>query len=168
MTGLKKGEFTRSGTLLTLLEEDLARELGAMTVACSQARKYRWLHVCGVAEPKVIKNWTTSPTPLGQLGLFSVTKERLQDLKEQQERQLALSVEMSRAGASGVAPIKKASDATTSQGSAVAKTTQAPKKKRKPKRRQNNKQASSAEPPAKTSQDGRREAAQQEMKAFGR
>ena len=104
----------------------------------------------GVAEPKVIKNWTTSPTPIGQLGLFSATKEKLQELKEQQERQLALSLEMSREGASGVAPVKKAADATTSQGSTVAKTTQAPKKKRKSKRRQNNKQASSTEPPVKT------------------
>ena len=143
-------ELTQVGSLLQLLNEDLARDLGGVAVASSQARKLLWLHACGVAEQQVIKTWSSSPTPLGQAGLFSATKEKLQSLKETQERTLALSLEMSRAGASGVAPVKKIPDAATVQSATAAKATVASQKKKKTKRRKGTKQASPTEPPAKT------------------
>ena len=138
-------ELTQVGALLKLLNDDLAKDLGGVAVTSSQARRLIWLHACDVESAKVIRQWSSSPSPLGQPGLFTATKEKLQSLKGTQERTLALSLEMSRAGASGLAPVRTIPDVTTSRPTGLAQ-----KKKQKPKRPKPGKQTSTSEPPAKT------------------
>ena len=155
--GALVAELTQVGNLLKLLNDDLARELGGVAVASSQARKLIWLQACELESKKVVKSWSSSPSPLGRMGLFNATKEGLQSLQEQQECALALSLEMSRQGASGLAPVRKIPDVATGQGSTISKAASVASKKKKArnaKRRKTNKPASSTEPPTKKTTPG--------------
>lgn len=91
-------ELAEVGDHLMLLGRDLAREMSTLSVACSQARRLLWLHLCGVEESDQVRFWTEYPLAPPQAGLFGASKERVAELQESQKRREALTKELSAAG----------------------------------------------------------------------